>query len=209
MFDAKNHWENVYISKDIDQVGWYEERPIPSLNLIIKCDLNEDDCIVDVGVGASTLIDCLLDEGFCDVVAADISAKALNKLKERLGEKESQKVRWVVDDITKSEHLTKLRNVSLWHDRALLHFLTDEKDQQAYLEVLKSVVKPGGYVIISVFSLKGVKKCSGLDVKCYDERMLSDFLGPEFDLIEYFDYLYVTPSGQSRPYIYTMFQRKE
>ncbi len=143
----KKHWNNVYTSREITQVGWYEKKPSQSLYLISQCDLDTHDCIVDVGVGASTLIDCLLEDGFSNIVATDISETALDKLKKRLDE-EAQSVKWMVGDITKAEQFGELKNISLWHDRALLHFLIDEKDQQAYLETLKKAVKPGGFVII-------------------------------------------------------------
>ena len=100
-----------------------------------------------------------------------------------------------------------LKNIALWHDRALLHFLLEEKERETYLSVLKKLVKKGGYVIIASFSLIGAKKCSGLNVMNYDQRMLSDYLGQDFDLIEHFDYIYYTPSGEERPYIYTLFKR--
>ena len=96
----------------------------------------------------------------------------------------------------------------LWHDRAVLHFLLEEKQRSAYLSLLKRIVRKGGYVIIATFSLKGASKCSGLTVKNYDQDMLSDFLGEEFKLLEGFDYLYHMPSGDERSFIYTLFQRK-
>ena len=103
--------------------------------------------------------------------------------------------------------MDNLRNIALWHDRALLHFLLGEKERGAYLTTLKKVSKRGGYVIIACFSLKGAKKCSGLNVMNYDQKMLADFLGEDFELIEYFEHTYYTPWGEERPYVYTLFKR--
>jgi len=111
----------------------------------------KDEPILDVGAGASTFIDNLIDQGFKNIIATDISEIALNKLKERLGKEKASSVRWVVDDITRPEHIQDLRNIALWHDRAVLHFLLEENEQRMYLSILKKVIKKGGYVIIAAF----------------------------------------------------------
>lgn len=203
----KEHWDNAYASREANQLGWFEEKPACSIRLIERCGLEKTDAILDAGAGASFFIDYLIGDGYQNVIAADISGAALNKLKERLGEN-ARLVRFVVDDVTNPSELLDLKNISLWHDRAMLHFLLEDGQRAAYLATLKSVLKGGGYVIIGVFSLDGAKKCSGLDLKNYDENMLSDFLGEEFTLIESFEHTHRTPSGDARPYIYTLFQRK-
>lgn len=203
----KDHWNNVYAAKEINKLGWYEEVSEPSIRLISKCPIDKDDPVLDVGAGASTLIDYLLDQGYKNITAVDISEMALKELRERLGEEKSRRVRWIADDITQPVHMDKLSDIALWHDRALLHFLLEEKEREMYLTVLKKVVRKGGYVIIATFSLTGAKKCSGLNVMNYDQRMLSDFLGEDFNLVEHFDYTYYTPSGEQRPYIYTLFKK--
>ncbi|MFC2012709.1 hypothetical protein ACFLUE_00315 [Chloroflexota bacterium] len=116
-------------------------------------------------------------------------------------------VKWIVDDITNPVHIRNLGEVDIWHDRAVLHFLVKDDEQNAYLSTLKRLVKQGGYVLIAVFSLNGAKECSDLDIRNYDENLLTEFLGEEFELIEHFDYMYYMPSGESRPYIYTLFRR--
>jgi ubiquinone/menaquinone biosynthesis C-methylase UbiE len=161
-----------------------------------------------VGTGASTFIDYLINQGFSNIIATDISEIALNKLKEKLGKEKASRVRWIVDDITQPTHTQNLRDISVWHDRAVLHFLLKENQQRVYLSTLKKVIKKGGYVIIAAFSLEGAKKCSGLDVKNYDQKMLAKFLGEDFRLLEYFDYTHHMPSGETRPYMYTLFQKK-
>jgi ubiquinone/menaquinone biosynthesis C-methylase UbiE len=204
----KEHWNKVYSTRDVDKLGWYEEIPEPSIRLLSRCHINKDAFVLDVGAGASTFIDYLINQGFSNIIATDISEIALNKLKERLGKEQASKVRWIVDDITQPIQIQNLRDVSVWHDRAVLHFLLKENQQQEYLSTLKKVIKKGGYVIIAAFSLEGAKKCSGLDVKNYDQNMLVKFLGEDFTLLEYFDYTYYMPSGEPRPYIYTLFQKK-
>ncbi len=202
----QEHWNRVYGSSEIEKLGWWETVPEKSLELIRRCKLDQDDCILDVGTGASTLIDRLLEQGFRNIIASDISEKALDALKKRLGPEKASRVTWLVDDVTRPQHLHRLREVSLWHDRAVLHFLTEEPQRQAYLNTLRTVLKTGGQVIIAAFHLTGADKCSGLPIYKYDENRLAAFLGEKFSLEEYFQYTYTTPSGAPRPYIYTRFR---
>lgn len=203
----KKHWNSIYTSREVCKLGWYEESPTPSLTLISKTNIKKEETILDVGAGATTLIDNLIEQGYKNIVAVDISEVALNRLKERLGKEKTSLVKWIVDDITQPTHIDKLEDIALWHDRAVLHFLLEENQQQMYLNTLKKTVKRGGNVIIAAFSLKGAKRCSGLDIKNYDQNMLVKFLGKEFNLTEYFDYTYKMPSGELRPYIYTLFKK--
>jgi ubiquinone/menaquinone biosynthesis C-methylase UbiE len=203
----KEHWDEIYEGLDVDELTWYEEIPEPSIRLLSKCQINKDASILDVGAGASTFIDYLLNQGFKNIIAADISETALNKSKERLGKEKASSVRWVVDDITKPVHIQDLRDIAVWHDRAVLHFLLEEKQQKVYLSTLKKVLKNKGYVIIAAFSLKGAKKCTGLDVKNYDQDLLAEFLGEDFKRLEYFDHTYYMPSGVPRQYVYALFQK--
>jgi cyclopropane fatty-acyl-phospholipid synthase-like methyltransferase len=203
----KEHWNEIYDALDADELTWYEEMPEASIKLLSKCHINKDEPILDVGSGASTFVDYLINQGFRNIIAIDISEIALNKLKERLGEEKASSVRWIVDDITQPIHIQNLRNIAVWHDRAVLHFLLEEQQQHMYLSTLKKVIKKDGYVIIAAFSLKGAKKCTGLNVKNYDQNMLAKFLGEDFTMLEYFDYTYHTPSGMPRPYVYALFQK--
>ncbi len=204
----KEHWDEIYSALDVDELTWYEEIPEPSIKLLSKCHINKNEPVIDIGAGASTFIDYLVNNGFKEIIAADISEKALEKLKERLGKEKSSLIRWIVDDITRPVYIQDLRNVAVWHDRAVLHFLLKEDEQRTYLTTLEKVVRKGGYVIIAAFSLKGAKKCTGLNVKNYDHNMLAEFLGNDFHLLEYFDHTYYMRSGENRPYIYALFQRK-
>jgi ubiquinone/menaquinone biosynthesis C-methylase UbiE len=208
--EIKEHWNEVYRSTEVKTLGWYEDKPTLCLQLLAKCKIEKTDPILDVGAGASTFIDCLLNEGYSNIIATDISEVALNKLKERLGVRKGSEVKWIVDDIAQPTYVYKLRNIAVWHDRAVLHFLLEKDQIQTYFSTLKKIVRNGGYVLIAAFSLKGAKKCSGLDVKNYDSTMLIQNLGEEFHLIEAIealDYDYRMPSGDIRPYIYTFFQR--
>jgi SAM-dependent methyltransferase len=204
----KEHWNKVYSKSEINKLGWYEETPQPSLDLIEKCNLNNEEAILDIGSGATTLISKLIEAGYKNITGTDISEVALNKAKLQLKVEEYKLVNWIVDDVTNPQYLLDLGTVKLWHDRTVLHFLVEKNQREGYLSTLKQLVMVGGYVIIAVFSLEGAKKCSGLDVVNYDHNMISQFLGNDFDLMEYLPYIYIQPSGGERPYVYTLFRRK-
>ena len=204
--DLRSHWNKTYDKIETDKLGWFEENPEPSIRLIKKCNLTKDAALLNVGAGATTLVDELLAIGYNNIIANDLSSSALEKLKIRLGNK-SNNVRMIVDDLTKPTELSTLESVDLWHDRAVLHFFNDKKEQDTYFELLKKLVKLNGFVIIAAFNLVGATKCSGLPVFRYDENMLQEKLGPGFELIEAFNYTYLMPSENTREYVYTLFQR--
>ena len=207
MIENKVHWDNVYSKSELSKLGWYEENPKLSLDLIRNCNLPKNAAILDVGSGTSTLIQNLIGESYSNIIATDISEVALDRAKNLLKPNETESVRWIVDDITNPKNINQLDSIDLWHDRTVLHFLIEEDQQRGYLETLKKLVRKGGFVIIAVFSLEGAKKCSGLDVKNYDHNMIEEYLGEDFKLIKYYPYLYQMPSGDLRPYVYTLFQR--
>jgi SAM-dependent methyltransferase len=205
--DLKLHWDTVYKKSVTQKLGWFEEYPEQSLRLIEKCKLRKSASLLNVGAGATTLIDELIKIGYRNIIANDISTSALKSLKNRLGN-QSLKINWIIDDLTNPSELNKLEKIDLWHDRAVLHFFTNKRDQNTYFDLLKKLVKPKGFVIIATFNLKGATKCSGLPVHRYDENMLQSKLGNDFELIEAFDYTYNMPSGDKREYVYTLFQRE-
>ena len=206
-YDYKVHWNNAYQKNPIEKLGWFEENPIPSLDLIEKCCLSKEALIFHAGAGATKLIDLLLTKGYNNIVVNDISNSSLKKLKNSL--KKNSSVKYIVDDLTNPSKLLNLKSVDLWHDRAILHFFTEEKQRKIYFNLLKKIVKPGGYVILSEFNLDGAKKCCDLDIFNYNQDMLQKRLGNSFLLLKAFDYLYKHPSnGNTRKYIYTLFQRK-
>lgn len=203
--ELQEHWDKTYM-KDIKKLEWYEEKPRPSLQLIKKCNLKKDAAILNVGAGATILIDELVKLGYENVIANDLSANALSKLQERLGE-DNEKVTWLVDDLTNPKELLKLGEIDLWVDRAVLHFFTKKKEQDTYFQLIKKLVKKNGYVIIAVFNFKTDDESQELPVYRFEQNMLQFKLGPEFKLIEDFNYIFHGPYGDSREYVYTLFQR--
>lgn len=162
-FDRKSHWENVYTENTPAEVSWYQIEPAVSLELIVSTGISHAGKIIDVGGGASVLVDKLLDQGFQDLTVLDVSSKALDYAKERLGNRAGA-VKWIEADITEFESSEKH---DLWHDRAVFHFLTDEDDRKKYVQNMNKALNPGGHVIIAAFSIDGPLKCSGLDVERY------------------------------------------
>lgn len=207
-FDYEKHWNAAYQKSPITNLGWYEENPAPSIELIEACSLPKDALIFNAGAGATTLISELLAKGYENLVVNDISSVALAELKNNLLVPKNVPIKFVVDDLTNPSELLKLKNIDLWHDRAVLHFFTEEKHQKAYFDLLKSVLKPKGFVILAEFNLEGAKKCSGLDVFNYNEEMLQERLGNDFELLKSFNHTYTQPSGNTREYVYTLFQKK-
>lgn len=208
-YDIKEHWNTVYSSNPEDQLGWYEAVPKVSLDLIKHCALAKSDPILDVGSGNTLLVDYLIHQNYSNLLALDISEVALEKMRLRLGKENASHVHILVDDITAPVAVLNLQDIALWHDRALLHFLTDDQQRQTYRSVLEKVLRPDGYVIIAAFAKDGADKCSGLDVHRYDEANLADLLGDAFEQKESIRYRYQMPSGVIRPYIYVRFQRRD
>jgi len=202
------HWECIYSEKQVDNLGWFEKKPLPSLELIARCNLSQDSSILNVGAGATSLVDELLELGYTNIIANDLSREALERIKSRLGRQSSDQVNWIVDDLINPNELKMLEPVDLWHDRAVLHFFTDPQEQASYFKLLKQLVKPGAFIIIAAFSLEGAPTCSGLPVFRYNQEMLQERLGNDFVLQKAFDYNFITPSGSERAYIYTLFKRK-
>lgn len=200
----QEHWNKIYTNEPITQLGWYEVEPFSSIQLIEHCRIAKDRLILDVGSGASTLIPRLLELGYKNLYAVDISDVALEKARSVLAERATE-VHWVVDDITNPVTVVQLQDVAIWHDRAVFHFLTEEHQRQAYLSLLRKVIMPGGYIIIATFSLEAVDKCSGLPVQRYSVESLRDYFGDSFSLVESMNYTYQMPSGDFRPYIYVRF----
>ena len=200
------YWCGKYTDVDYKTLGWYEEISMPSLQLIKESGIAKNAIIFNAGAGATTLIDSLLAEGYHDLIANDISSCALNNVKKRIGE-EQKKVQFIVDDLVNPTALKEMPKVDLWNDRAVLHFFIDNKNQDAYFNLLNEKVKKGGFVILSEFNLQGATRCSGLPVKRYDAKMLQEKLGDEYVLINSFDYDYQMPSGEIRKYVYTLFKR--
>jgi len=206
--DYEKHWNNTYQKTPVSNLGWYEEDPFSSLKLIAQCNLPKDALIFNAGAGASNLIELLLSKGYSNIVVNDIAPAALTELKNNLSDHKNSKLHFIVDDLTRPTELMKLKNVDLWHDRAVLHFFTSMKQQNTYFSLLKGAVRSGGYVILAEFHLEEINKCSGLTTYNYDEKMLQNRLGNDFELIKSFSHIFTQPSGNTKTYIYTLFQRK-
>ena len=191
MGDRKTHWEKVYAGKSPQAVSWYQADPVLSLKLIEEAGLDKDDAVIDVGGGASTLVDALLNANHTDITVLDVSAHALRHAQDRLG-KRATAVKWIEADVT---DFVPPRRYRLWHDRAVFHFLTDAGDRQRYVASLKRALEPGGRVIMQTFAIGGPEKCSGLDIVQYDAGKLLAELGPAFELRQSGHETHVTPGG--------------
>lgn len=202
-FDRKNHWERVYSDKTSTEVSWYQQHPEYSLDLIKASGINKAAHVIDIGGGASTLVDCLLDAGYQNLSVLDIAHSAIEQAKHRLGKRASE-VEWLECDITK---FSPDNSFDLWHDRAVFHFLGDEKDRLSYLQVLSQAVSPGGHVIIATFNLDGPEKCSGLDVVRYSPETMSAVLGENFQLLEVTTEEHKTPGNILQKFVYCRFKR--
>ena len=161
--DRKLHWEGVYDSKQFTDVSWYQQRPAKSLELIAEAGATENAPIIDIGGGASTLVDHLIAGGYRDVTVLDVSERALAQARTRLGES-ADRAHWIVSDVAtfRPERLYRV-----WHDRAVLHFLVDAADRRRYVEALRSALAPGGHLVLATFGPDGPLKCSGLEVRRY------------------------------------------
>ncbi len=194
----KQHWEEVYRAKSSDEVSWYQSEPAISLQLIANSGIQVQHAIIDVGGGASVLVDRLLAKGYQNPAVLDISGAALALARHRLG-KGADRVEWYESDVTE---FVPPHVFQLWHDRAVFHFLTDPQDRRRYVEVLRTAVPKDGQVIIASFALDGPTQCSGLDVERYDEQRLMNALGDGFTLLETVSEIHVTPAAKGQRFQY-------
>lgn len=200
----KDHWEQVYSTKPTESLGWYKPHLQTPLSWIEKLSLTTDAPIIDVGGGASTLVDDLLGAGYRSITVLDISENALSSVRSRLGEK-AERVTWLNGDITSFD--LPANYYELWHDRAVFHFLTEPDQRQKYRDKLLSALKPGGHVIIGTFASEAPPSCSSLPVQRYDLQQLVDTLGGEFELLSHRKRKHITPGGVEQMYLYCHFCR--
>ena len=199
MVEPKQHWENVYQTRQPTEVSWYRSHLNVSLQLIEDAVPNRDAHIIDIGAGESTLVDDLLARGYHNLYALDLSATALDVAKARLGA-DAQRVKWYCGDVRTFPFSPQLYDV--WHDRAVFHFLTDAADRAAYVRQVVRAVKPGGHVIVATFGPEGPTKCSGLDVMRYAPEALYGEFGPAFRLVKHHTELHQTPTGATQQFTY-------
>jgi SAM-dependent methyltransferase len=198
----KDHWDAVYTTKSGDEVSWYEVDPSLSLHLIRQVSPTPNS-VIDVGGGQSSLVDRLLDIGIGKVAVLDISAVAISRTKERLGERASQ-VEWIEADLTS---ISNVGTFDLWHDRAVFHFLTEPMDREAYVGLAIKSIPVGGHLIIGTFATDGPEKCSGLPVCRYDADSMASTLGNRFMLVSSHNHVHATPWGKEQHFFFGVFQR--
>jgi SAM-dependent methyltransferase len=201
--NRRAHWENVYRTKGEREVSWFQQTPSISLALIRSAGATHQSAVVDIGGGASRLVDALVDEGYRDVTVLDVSESALAVTKTRLGRAAAQAT-WIVADVVGWK---PVQRYDVWHDRAAFHFLTDEADRTAYVKCLREALRRGGHAIIATFALDGPERCSGLPVIRYDAARLGKILGDAFNLVEIRRHDHRTPAGSTQSFQFSLFRR--
>lgn len=202
--ESKEHWEQVYSTKATDAVSWFQPHADHSLRLIRGTGAPLSAAIIDVGGGASTLVDDLLTDGYSKLTVLDLSAAALAAAKERLGAQGS-KVQWLEANITEAQ--LPIAAYDIWHDRAVFHFLTSAEDRQAYVQAALRAVKPGGHVIVATFAENGPTQCSGLPIRRYSASELHAEFGEPFTLIQHEKEAHHTPFGTVQQFVYCYCRR--
>jgi SAM-dependent methyltransferase len=197
------HWEGVYTKKGENEVSWFQENPAPSLELIAQVGATPASAIIDIGGGASRLVDNLIDRDFEDVTVLDLSEAALEAAKGRLGGR-AARVHWIAADATVWE---PAKVYDVWHDRAAFHFLTEDRDRAAYVVRLERALKVGGHAIIATFALDGPERCSGLPVVRYDPVSLGQTLGRTLRLVDSRQHTHATPWGSDQSFQFSVFRR--
>ena len=203
MSERQSHWQNVYTTKGESEVSWFQESPAISLELIRSAGATKESAIVDIGGGASRLVDHLLNEGFRSIAVLDLSSAALATAKTRVGAAGAD-VEWIASDVTAWR---PSRQYDIWHDRAAFHFLTDPDDRAAYVDTLKAATRRGSQAIIGTFALDGPEKCSGLPVQRYSADTLRDVLGAGFRLVDSRQEVHTTPWNSTQSFQFSRFER--
>jgi SAM-dependent methyltransferase len=197
------HWETTYTSRPADRVGWYEPDPWQSKRLVDDAIARGARSVVDVGGGASHLVDHLVGRGLAQVAVLDVSPTALDIARRRLGPR-GVDVRWIVGDVTTLE---PIGTFDVWHDRAVFHFLIEAEDRRRYVRLAEQTLRPGGTLVLATFALDGPERCSGLPVRRYDGEGLAEELGASFRRSTAVPHRHVTPAGVEQRYQYSVFER--
>jgi len=200
----REHWDAVYGRKPPDRVSWYRPHLEQSLRFIEAARLDRDAAIIDVGGGASTLVDDLLGRGFTNLTVLDVSPRAIEAARARLGER-AARVRWLVADVTQAD--LPAGGYDFWHDRAVFHFLRDEADRHRYVGAVERAVKPGGHVMVATFGPEGPTQCSGLDVVRYGADELHAEFGAAFEKVAAATEVHTTPWGGAQQFVYCLCRR--
>ncbi len=202
--ERREHWEAVFATRAPQEMSWFQSSSKHSLELIERARIGARDGIIDVGGGCSSLIDQLLEYGYQDLSVLEISAKALEISRARLGLR-AERISWIEADVTQ---FRAQRRFKLWHDRAVFHFMLQESEQRAYLKALRGALEVGGQLILAAFSPEGPKRCSGLEIRPYDEARIKETLGGEFELLESQREQHLTPAGKIQEFNYFRFLRR-
>lgn len=200
----RTHWQHIYIEKEPAEVSWYQSVPEKSLQLTRSTGVEQSDPILDAGGGDSTLVDHLLGEGYADISVLDISGKALERARARLGDA-AREVIWIESDVTKFK---PSRRYALWHDRAVFHFLTEPADRDRYIDVVGRALQPGGHFVLATFGPRGPERCSGLEIRRYGVEQLQDLLGTRFMLRSHEFNEHQTPTGSTQQFLYSWWQTR-
>jgi hypothetical protein len=201
--DVRAHWNQIYGTKNERDVSWFESVPAESIRMLEAAGLTTDSCVIDIGGGESRLVDYLVARGLTCLAVLDVSETALQRVQQRLGGAGAD-ITWIASDVTGEWALDP---VDVWHDRAVFHFLVDERDRTAYRERLRQTLKRGGTAIVATFAPDGPAMCSGLPVSRYSPDTLIAELGREFTLVESSAYTHHTPSGSAQSFQYSRLVR--
>ncbi|MDT8413837.1 MAG: class I SAM-dependent methyltransferase [Flavobacteriaceae bacterium] len=202
-FDRKKHWENIYQTKELKDVSWFQSTPETSLDFFKQFNVPTTAKVIDIGGGDSFLVDHLLDLGYQNISVLDISAAAIDSAKQRLGDK-AKNVTWIVAD---AANFKPTVTYDFWHDRAAFHFLTDEQEISNYLETAKQHINPTGVLVIGTFSKQGPTKCSGIEIKQYSETTMTDRLKHFFEKIKCITVDHNTPSNTIQNFVFCSFRK--
>lgn len=202
-FDRKKHWENIYQTKDLTDVSWFQPEPETSLYFFKQLKVPRTAKVIDIGGGDSLLVDHLLDLGFQDISVLDISASAIKRAKQRLGDR-AKNVKWLVADAATFKPTEKY---DVWHDRATFHFLTDEQEISNYIETARQNINSSGVLVIGTFSVQGPEKCSGLEIKQYSERTMTERLENFFKKIKCITVDHKTPFDTIQNFVFCSFRK--
>ena len=202
-FDRKKHWENIYQTKELKDVSWYQPNPQTSLDFIKKYEISTKSKIIDIGGGDSFLVDHLVELGFQDITVLDISEAAIERAKYRLGVK-AKNVTWIVEDVINFQPAEKY---DFWHDRAVFHFLTEEQEIKTYVDKTYTNINKEGILVIGTFSEQGPKKCSGIPIKQYSEESLSERFTYSFQKIECIHVDHPTPFDTVQNFVFCCFRK--
>ncbi len=200
---TQSHWDKAWGGADPQAKSWFQDAPALSLRLIDDCAIARGEAIIDVGGGASLLVDALMARKFQNISVLDISKAALQSAQARLADR-ADYIKWLCADAT---DWTPAHPFRLWHDRAVFHFLTDEADQARYRAIAEEAILPGGYLVMATFALDGPQKCSNLPVVRYDAQSMAATLGPAFKLVDEAREDHTTPGGMVQEFQYCRFLR--